>query len=118
VADAPHEPGSRPTLRNMWKVVGVWALSPVVAALTLFVLTPTYFRPMVYNGLGVAMLGVAAALTVLGVVLGMMSLTAIWERKTRLAWILLVLQSVLCFLPTILILLLGPAALILIHART
>ena len=102
----------------MWRVVAVWALSPVILGVGLFVLTPTYFRPMVDNAFGLAMLLVAGALTITGVVLGMMAFKAIAQRKNRLGVFLFLAQNLFCWLPTILILLLGPAALILMHPRT
>jgi hypothetical protein len=81
----------------------------------MFFVTPTYFRRMLGSFVGLVLLFVAANLTGLGVFLGLAAVRTVERDRTRLGGVLLILQVVFCWLPALAIVLLGPAALILMH---
>jgi putative effector of murein hydrolase LrgA (UPF0299 family) len=81
----------------------------------MFFVTPNYFRPMLGNVVGLVLLFVAGNLTGLGVLLGLAAVRTVERRRTRQGGVLLILQVLFCWLPALAIVLLGPAALILMH---
>lgn len=112
MTDTARSPGA------IRRFVILWALSPFGLAIVMFFVTPTYFRPMLGSVVGLILLFVAANLTGLGVFLGLAAVSTVERRKTRLGGALLILQVLFCWLPALAIVLLGPAALILMHPRT
>src|ERR1700694_2115328 len=93
--------------------LGISAASPAVLAVLMYLVTPTYFRPMLDSFVGLVLLGVFVGTTCVGY--GLVE-AGIWLfRKGRVALGVLVLVGYsVTWLVAVWIVLLGPAVLILI----
>lgn len=93
------------------------ALSPAILALLMYVLTPTYFRPMVGTVVGWVLLTVLATIVGVSYRLAGVAISLLRNARAVLAAVALVGFSI-TWLVAVSIALLGPAALILMKPRS
>ena len=98
-------------------MIRFWTWSPVAVAIFFAVLTPTYYRPMFENFLGLVMLAMATILTTLSIFMGWAGTHYLGKLEGARA-VLLTVPALVFTAPILWILILGPAALILMHPRT
>jgi hypothetical protein len=103
--------------RPNWVALRILVWSPALLSLLMFFVTPTYFRPMLENFIGLVLLGITFGALWVG--FGLVE-AAIWlYRKRRVALAVLVLVGYfITWLVAVSIVLLGPAALILMKPRS
>jgi len=100
----------------LWNGVRLVTLAPAALALVMFFVTPTYFRPMLETLVGLILLGILV--TTLGVGYGLIEAGSWLFLKGRVVLGVLVLVGYsLTWLVAVAIVLLGPAALILLKPR-
>jgi hypothetical protein len=102
-----------------WAVIGMlcWALLPVGIAIVMFLITPTYWRPMFsLPGLGLLAAGIAS----IGVSVALAAFARRFARPTRgplLAGLGIIMVAFLVQFVALWVVLLGPALLILSNPR-
>ena len=91
---------------------------PIVLVLVMLVVSPTYVEPMVRQPLGLALLGFGVVVLALGY--GATYAAVRMLRAGRPTWVFLVVvaTTIFCAFPTLWVVLLGPALLILLQPRS
>jgi hypothetical protein len=103
--------------RGLSIALRILALSPAVLAALMYVLTPTYFRPMLDNFVGLVLLGILVSTICVGYGLVEAGIWLFRKGRVVLGVLVLVGYSITWFV-AMWIVLLGPAALILMKPRS
>jgi hypothetical protein len=103
--------------RGLSTVLRISALAPAVLAVLMYFVTPTYFRPMFESVVGWLLVSILA--TIVCVAYGLVEVGLSLLRKGRVSLVVLVFVGcLLTWLVAVWIVLLGPAALILMKPRS
>jgi hypothetical protein len=97
----------------MRRLISYLALSPLALAAVMSLVTPTYFRPMFENFIGLLMLAVVGVLSAAGLVLATWGLADVGAQRQRRGWVKVAVGLAGFALPALIIVIIGPAALIL-----
>jgi len=97
--------------------VRLLAVFPAVLALLMYIVTPTYFRPMVGSVVGWVLLSVFATMVFVGYRLAELGISLLGKARLALAVVVLAGFSI-TWLVAIWIVLLGPSVLILMKPRS
>ena len=114
---AGHGLGRQKDHRRIWMTLRILVWSPAILAVLMFFVTPTYFRPMLENFIGLVLLAILVGTLWVG--FGLVE-AAIWLfRKGRaVIGVLALIGYSITGLVAFGIVLLGPAALILMKPRS
>jgi hypothetical protein len=93
------------------------ALIPIPIAVAMFVFTPTYTRPMVGSGLGIAILVLTLGFVAGGYALSAAAVRFVRSRRIGVGLLLAIVSVFFCTFPALWLVLIGPAAVILIQKQ-
>lgn len=97
-----------------WVALTLVGFSPVAFGLLIFAITPTYFRPLYEDAPGVTMLIAFAAVVAVGSAASQLAVRG-FRHGHNLAGAVLASLTVICVLPALLFILLGPPIAILVR---
>jgi hypothetical protein len=106
-----------PMLVRAFMALRLLALIPIPIAVAMFVFAPTYTRPMVGSGLGIAILVLAVGFVAGGYALTAAAVRFVRSRRIGVGLLLALVSVFFCTFPALWLVLIGPAAVILIQKQ-